>query len=151
MTDYPAHARYSPNGTSGSILYFSLSPSPCNKKQNTALRQQNSSTYPKGQCPCAYKCCNQQHNQRNKIFTGMMPQIAFCFPTTDRMLPFQNNRQNGALQSEYKKCPHMDKIKATAYHLPTAKVDAGDNAVDRKDKQAILPTKSPRLLSLIHI
>ena len=61
------------------------------------------------------------------------------------MLPFQNNRQNGALQSEYKKCPHMDKIKAAVYHLPTAKVDAGDNAVDRKDKQAILSTKSPRL------
>ena len=145
MTDYPAHARYSPNGTSGSILYFSLSPSPCNKKQNTALRQQNSSTYPKGQCPRACKCCNQQHNQRNKIFAGMMPQIAFCFPITDWMLPFQHHRQNGALQGEYKKCPHMDKIKATAYHLPTAKVDAGDNAVDRKDKQAILPTKSPRL------
>ena len=46
--DYPAHAQCSPNGTSDSTLNFSLSPSPCNKKQNTALHQQNGSTYPKG-------------------------------------------------------------------------------------------------------
>ena len=124
---------------------LSFSPSPCNKKQNTALHQQNSSTYPKGQCPRACKCCNQQHNQRNKIFAGMMPQIAFCFPITDWMLPFQNHRQNGALQGEYKKCPHMDKVKTAVYDLPTAKVNTGDNAVDCKDKQTILPAKSPRL------
>ena len=104
----------------------------CNKKQNTALHQQNSSTYPKGQCPRACKCCNQQHNQRNKIFAGMMPQIAFCFPITDWMLPFQNHRQNGALQGEYKKRPYMDKVKTAVYDLPTAKVNTGDNAVDCK-------------------
>ena len=39
----------------------------------------------------------------------------------------------------------MDKTSVAVNDLPTAKVDAGDNAVDRKDKQAILPAKSPRL------
>ena len=75
----------------------------------------------------------------------MMPQIAFGFPTTDWVFPFQDNRQNGALQGEYQKYPHMDKIEAAVYHLPTAEVDTGDNAVDCKDEQAILPAKSPRL------
>ena len=75
----------------------------------------------------------------------MMPQITFCFPTADRMDPFQSNRQNGALQGEQKKRYRMDKTSVAVNDLPTAKVDAGDNAVDRKDKQAVLPAKSPRL------
>ena len=39
----------------------------------------------------------------------------------------------------------MDNIKSAVDNLPTAKVNASDNPVDREDKQAILPAKSPRL------
>lgn len=39
----------------------------------------------------------------------------------------------------------MGKASAAVDDLPTAKVDAGDNAVNRKDKQAILSAKLPRL------
>ena len=35
----------------------------------------------------------------------------------------------------------MDNIKSTVDNLPTTKVNAGDNPVDREDKQAILPTE----------
>ena len=75
----------------------------------------------------------------------MMPQIAFGFPTTDRMPPFQNDRKYGALQGKQEQRYHMGKASAAVDDLPTAKVDAGDNAVNRKDKQAILSAKLPRL------
>ena len=75
----------------------------------------------------------------------MMPQIAFGFPSSDRTLPFQNDRKDGALQSKQKKRYPMDKTSAAVDELPAAKVDAGDNAVDCEDKQAILSAKPLRL------
>ena len=78
-----------------------------------------------------------------------MPQIAFGFPTADRMLTFQNDRKDGALQGKQKKHYHMNKASATVYDLPTAKVDTGYKPIDRKDKQTILPAK-PSYLSGKH-
>lgn len=60
----------------------------------------------------------------------MMPQIAFGFPTADRMLTFQNDRKDGALQGKQKKRYPMEKASAAVDELPSAKVDAADNAVD---------------------
>ena len=39
----------------------------------------------------------------------------------------------------------MEKASAAVDELPAAKVDAGDDAVDCEDKQAILSAKPPRL------
>src|SRR5699024_6251123 len=144
VPDDPAHARYFPNGTLGNNLNFSSSISPCSKEQNAALRQQSRSPNPKSRRPYPNQCCSQQHNQRNEIFAGMMPQIAFGFPATDRIPPRQNDRKDGALQSKQKKRYPMDKTSAVVDELPAAKVDAGDNAVDCEDKQAILSAKPPR-------
>ena len=69
----------------------------------------------------------------------MMPQIAFCFPAADRMLLFQKDRQNGALQGKPKKRSHMDNVDSAVDDLSTAQVNTGDYPVDRKDKETILP------------
>ena len=70
-----------------------------------------------------------------------MPQIAFCFPAADRMLLFQKDRQNGALQGKQKKRSHMDNVDSAVDDLSTAQVNTGDYPVDRKDKETILPAK----------